>query len=106
MLARIARATVKFADPSATSGHRRRSMPPIRIGDFAIDRIADFEGPAFGPADFFPDFDPEVVHANADLIGPRLLNPATGLLVFSFHSFVVRTGRHTILIDACIGNDK
>jgi glyoxylase-like metal-dependent hydrolase (beta-lactamase superfamily II) len=81
-------------------------MLPIRIGDFAINRIADFEGPAFGPADFFPDFDPEVVRANADLIGPKLLDPATGLLVFSFHSFVVQTGRHTVLIDACIGNDK
>jgi len=81
-------------------------MPPIRIGDFAVNRIADFEGPAFGPADFFPDFDPEVVRANADLIGPRLLDPTTGLLVFSFHSFVVQTGRHTILIDACMGNDK
>jgi glyoxylase-like metal-dependent hydrolase (beta-lactamase superfamily II) len=26
--------------------------------------------------------------------------------VFSFHSFVVKTGRHTILIDSCLGNDK
>jgi glyoxylase-like metal-dependent hydrolase (beta-lactamase superfamily II) len=35
-----------------------------------------------------------------------LIEPGTGKLIFSFHSFVVRTGRHTILIDACIGNDK
>jgi glyoxylase-like metal-dependent hydrolase (beta-lactamase superfamily II) len=26
--------------------------------------------------------------------------------MFSFHSFVVKTGHHNILIDACIGNDK
>jgi glyoxylase-like metal-dependent hydrolase (beta-lactamase superfamily II) len=81
-------------------------MQPIRIGDFAISRIADFSGPAFDPAEFFPDFDPEVVRANADLLGPRLIDPASGKLVFSFHSFVVKTGRHNILIDACIGNDK
>jgi glyoxylase-like metal-dependent hydrolase (beta-lactamase superfamily II) len=81
-------------------------MQPTRIGDFAVHRIADFSGPSFDPHEFFPDFDPEVVRANADILGPRLIDPATGKLVFSFHSFLVRTPRHTILIDACIGNDK
>ncbi len=81
-------------------------MDAFRLGDFEIRRIADFQGPAFEPAEFFPDFDPEVVRANADLLGPQLIDPASGKLVFSFHSFVVKTGRHNILIDACIGNDK
>src|SRR6266567_3909282 len=81
-------------------------MQPIRIGTFEINRIADYQGPFFDPPDFFPDFDPEVVRANAELLGPRLLEPGTGKLIFSFHSFVVRTGHHTILIDSCIGNDK
>ena len=81
-------------------------MQPTRIGDFAVSRIADFEGPSFDPREFFPDFDPEVVRVNADIIGPRLVDPETGKLVFSFHSFLVRTGRHTVLIDSCIGNDK
>ena len=81
-------------------------MQPIRLGSFEIGRIADFSGPAFEPAEFFPDFDPEVVRANAELLGPRLIDPASGKLVFSFHSFVVKTGHHNILIDACIGNDK
>jgi glyoxylase-like metal-dependent hydrolase (beta-lactamase superfamily II) len=81
-------------------------MSTTRIGEFAVDRIADYEGPFFAPADFFPDFDRAVVEENAALLGPRLIEPGTGQLMFSFHSFVVRTGRHTILIDACIGNDK
>jgi glyoxylase-like metal-dependent hydrolase (beta-lactamase superfamily II) len=81
-------------------------MQPFRIGNFEVARIADFEGPAFDPTEFFPDFDPEIVRANAALLGPRLIDPATGKLVFSFHSFVVKTGRHTVLIDSCIGNDK
>ena len=38
--------------------------------------------------------------------GVHGIDPATGKLVFSFHSFVVKPGRHNILIDACIGNDK
>ena len=81
-------------------------MQPTRIGSFEINRIADYEGPFFAPNEFFPDFDPAVVAEHAALLGPSLLEPDTGKLMFSFHSFVVKTGRHTILIDACIGNDK
>jgi glyoxylase-like metal-dependent hydrolase (beta-lactamase superfamily II) len=81
-------------------------MQPTRIGEFEISRIADYEGPFLGAAEFFPDFDPAVVEEHAALLGPRLLEPGTNKLMFSFHSFVVRTGRHTILIDSCIGNDK
>ena len=33
-------------------------MQSTRIGDFEVHRVAEFEGPFFPPADFFPDFDP------------------------------------------------
>ena len=36
-------------------------MQPIRIGNFEIGRIADYQGPFFDPSEFFPDFDPAVV---------------------------------------------
>jgi glyoxylase-like metal-dependent hydrolase (beta-lactamase superfamily II) len=81
-------------------------MQVTRIGDFEVHRISEFEGPFIAPEVFFPDYDPEVVRANPDMSGPALVDPATGKLVFGFHSFVVRTGRHTILIDSCLGNDK
>lgn len=81
-------------------------MQITRIGDFEIHRISEFEGPFIAPDVFFPDFDSELLRANPDMAGPRLIDPATGKLIFSFHSFVVKTGRHTILIDSCIGNDK
>ena len=74
-------------------------MQLARIGDFEVHRVAEFEGPFFPPADFFPDFDPEVVRANADRLGPQLIDPATGKLIFSFHTFIVKTGHHTVLID-------
>ena len=81
-------------------------MSVTRIGDFEVQRISEFEGPFIAPEVFFPAYDPEVLRANPDMAGPRLVDPATGKLVFSFHSFLVKTGRHTILIDSCIGNDK
>jgi glyoxylase-like metal-dependent hydrolase (beta-lactamase superfamily II) len=78
----------------------------VRIGDFEVQRVSEYEGPFVAPETFFPDYDPAVLRANPDLSGPRLLDPATGKLVFSFHAYVVRTGRHTILIDTCMGNAK
>ena len=77
-----------------------------RIGDFAVHRISEFEGPFITPEVFFPGYDPNVLKANPDMQGPSLIDPASGKLVFSFHSFLVQTGRHTILIDSCIGNHK
>jgi glyoxylase-like metal-dependent hydrolase (beta-lactamase superfamily II) len=81
-------------------------MRPVRIGDFEVHRIAEFEGPFIAPEVFFPDFDAQVLRANPDMAGPHLIDPASGKLVFSFHCFVVKTAHHTILIDSCLGNDK
>jgi len=41
------------------------------------------------------------MQSNPDHPGPRLIDPATGNPPsFSFHSFIVKTGHHTILIDS------
>jgi glyoxylase-like metal-dependent hydrolase (beta-lactamase superfamily II) len=81
-------------------------MQSTRIGDFEVHKIAEYEGPFISPETFFPDFDLEVVRANPDHLGSRLIDETTGHLLFSFHTFIVKTGHHTILIDACLGNDK
>jgi glyoxylase-like metal-dependent hydrolase (beta-lactamase superfamily II) len=81
-------------------------MQVTRVGDFEVHRVTEFEGPFIAPEIFFPDFDPEVLRANPDMAGPRLIDPVSGKLVFSFHSFIVKTGHHTILVDSCLGNDK
>ena len=64
------------------TAYRRRvwaalcTIPPGQTRTYLeIARIADFAGPAFDPHEFFPDFDPEVVRANADVLGPRLVDP-------------------------------
>lgn len=81
-------------------------MQATRIGDFEVHRVTEFEGPFIAPETFFPDFDAEVLESRPDMAQPSLIDPATGKLVFSFHCFIVKTGRHTILIDSCLGNDK
>ena len=81
-------------------------MQITHIGDFEVHRIAEYEGPFIAPETFFPDFDKEVVQSNPDHPGPRLIDPANGNLLFSFHSFIVKTGHHTILIDSCLGTTR
>ena len=75
-----------------------------KLGDFRIDRVVEYEGAFVRPEDFFPDWDPAVAEANRDWTGN--IFDAKGVMRMSFHSFLVRTGRHTILVDTCFGNDK
>ncbi len=44
--------------------------------------------------------------ATSTALDPRFVNQATGNLLMSFHSLVLRTPHGNVLIDTCIGNDK
>lgn len=81
-------------------------MHPISVGDCSILRLVEFEGPTFFPHEFLIGFDPELLREYPFLSTPDLIEPGAGRLMLSFHCFVVRTPRHTILIDTCAGNDK
>ncbi len=80
-------------------------METVRIGQFQVDRVVESQGP-FAPVDFIlPAVDMGQIEANADWIRPRYLSEDQRL-VMSFHSYVLRTPQHRILIDSCVGNDK
>ncbi len=74
-----------------------------RVGEFEISRVVEMEEPFVDAATFFPDSTPDVIQANADWLMPRYIDPESGNLIFAFQSYVVRTARHTILVDTCIG---
>lgn len=80
-------------------------MKTQRIGQFTIDRVVETEG-AFSGVDFvLPNADMARVQEQADWLMPRFVN-AEHQLMMSFHSFVLRTPQHNILIDTCVGNHK
>jgi len=81
-------------------------MHKWRLGDVEISRVIEFESPLLDPFVLFPDADPEVLESHKEWLEPELRDPATGLLILAFHSFVIRTPRHVILVDTCGGNDK
>jgi glyoxylase-like metal-dependent hydrolase (beta-lactamase superfamily II) len=77
-----------------------------RFGETRVDRILEFERPLLAPQVLLPEATPAEIDRHRHWLEPRLLDPASGLLVLAFHSFLVRTPRHTVLVDTCGGNDK
>ena len=75
-----------------------------RIGDIRVARVVENEGP-FAPVGWLlPGFPPGLLSEHAWL-QPAYVD-AEGRALMSFHSYVLRTPRHTILVDGCVGNNK
>jgi len=81
-------------------------MKTIGIGDIRIDRVVESESPLFDPPFLFPDATAEAVERERSWLEPHFIDPVSKKLIMSFHSYLVRTPNHTILVDACVGNDK
>jgi glyoxylase-like metal-dependent hydrolase (beta-lactamase superfamily II) len=78
----------------------------LTVGDATITRIEEMVDGTFTAAGFFRPFEPEALKPHLPWLAPRYYVPERDALVFSMHAWVVKTGRHTVLIDTCIGNDK
>ena len=82
-------------------------MTTFTIGAATVSRIEESYEPNFAATDFFPkDWRPEIVEQNRDWMLPNHFDAASGKLKLSIHSWLVKVGGRTILIDACVGNDK
>ena len=79
---------------------------PWLYGDILIERVLDFDGPGLDPFVLLPDLTPEILERHRHWLEPGLLDRATGRLMSSFHSFIVRTPRSITVVDTCGGNDK
>ena len=78
----------------------------ITVGNVRIDRILEMETPFMAPGDAFPDMPPGALDEHRHWLEPTALCPATGKLIIAIQTWVIRTPRHLILVDTCIGCDK
>lgn len=78
----------------------------LTVGGASLVRVEETVDTTFTAKGFFTPFDPEVLRAHMHWLAPQYYIQERDALVFSMHSWIVKTGRHTVLIDACIGNDK
>lgn len=76
------------------------------VGDIRVDRIVEMVSPFKTLAEFFPDSRKEEIDSCRDWMEPWALCPDTGKFILVVQSYLVRTTRHTILIDTCVGCDK
>jgi glyoxylase-like metal-dependent hydrolase (beta-lactamase superfamily II) len=76
------------------------------LGDTSIHRIVDLESVRFPAQMIYPNVRPEDMEALTARFGAHHFDEASLDLLLSFHAFLVRTKKHTILVDLCCGNDK
>jgi len=81
-------------------------MRQIRIGDVTIDSIIERDGPWRVPAVLFPAYNPEAARQHLAEMDNFGFDPESGKIVITYQTFVVRSPRHTILVDTCSGEGK
>lgn len=81
-------------------------MQQLQFGDITVDRVVEAEGLGFPPEFLLPDSDMAAIRACDPWILPQFFDPESGRFIQSVHAYVIRTPRHTILIDTCVGNQK
>jgi glyoxylase-like metal-dependent hydrolase (beta-lactamase superfamily II) len=81
-------------------------MASWKIGELRVDRVEELCEPVFPLEMFFEGLPPDAVQQNLDWLVPDFIEAGTLKAIMSDHSWVVRTPKHTVLIDTCWGNAK
>ena len=81
-------------------------MQQIQIGDVTIASIIEREGPWRAPETMFPNYDPVIGAEHLAGLDPVVYDAASNRMAITYQTFVVRTPKHTILVDTCTGEDK
>jgi len=81
-------------------------MSSLLLGDIRVDRIVDWDGPFLTAPQMFPDATREALEPHLDWLAPDALSADELRLKLPVQSYLVRSARHTLLIDTCIGCRK
>lgn len=78
----------------------------FRCGSVEIHRVMETLGPAFVPKRLFPESTPDMIESHLEWLSPNHYCTVRRRLVMGTHSWVLKTGRHTVVVDTCVGNQK
>ncbi|MCX7159131.1 MAG: MBL fold metallo-hydrolase, partial [Proteobacteria bacterium] len=82
-------------------------MQTWTLGGTTVTRIEEQVGPNDSTAEqFLAGLVRERFAAHLPWMAPTHYDPASDKLITSNHSWLIRTERHTILLDSCAGNHK
>ena len=77
-----------------------------QVGDILINRVLESERPDFDAGQFFPHLTAEHWAPYRQRLAGWAMDTASNGLIFPMQSFLLRTGRHTIVVDTCVGDHK
>ena len=78
----------------------------VGVGAFSVARIEEMLTPGFDPAFLFPAYDETILSDHPLLRDPRYFHAATGKLMSSMQSWLVRGPGVVMLVDTGCGNGK
>src|SRR5580692_6796691 len=81
-------------------------MKQLTIGDVTITSIIERDGPWRKPEDMFPAYDADIGKRHLAALDKEVYDPVSGKMVITYQTYVVRTPKHTMLVDTCTGEDK
>ena len=81
-------------------------MDVIRLGDVTITRVVEIDRSFYPTASMLPESNADAVARHYGWIRPHFFDESTGDIGSRIQSYVVRTPRHTVVIDTGVGNDK
>lgn len=76
-----------------------------KIGDIEVWRILEINAPFLPPDYLWPNAGPDVNEIIERHV-PGAIDAATGGLILPIQGFLLKTPRHIVLVDSCVGNDK
>jgi glyoxylase-like metal-dependent hydrolase (beta-lactamase superfamily II) len=82
-------------------------MATWKIGDTTVTRVGELLGFAsLPPEQYLVGFDRNILEKHFEWLVPDHYSLEHDRLISSVHSWLIRTGRHTVLLDSCVGNHK
>jgi glyoxylase-like metal-dependent hydrolase (beta-lactamase superfamily II) len=81
-------------------------MTPIRLGDVTVTRVVEVDRSSNPIERLLPESTPDGVAAEHHWLAPHWIDAATGAHRSHIQTYIVRTSRHTVLVDTGVGNDK
>lgn len=81
-------------------------MDTLRFGEVTVTRVVEIGRSSYPTTRMLPDSTPEGVARHWAWIKPHFFDETVGDIGSRIQTYVVRTPRHTILVDTGVGNDK
>lgn len=82
------------------------AVTAFAVGQIRITRVEEVLERGFEPAQALPGFDPALFTRFPEIAQPNFYDRASGKLMSSIQSWLIRMGDKTILVDTCSGNHK